>query len=309
MNLFEIVLNLYLRIFYLFQISAKEMNTEYWLTIYQEKLKERRYSEASIIHYQNVIRHFLDVSASGIQHPEEITSETIDKYILWLIMNKRISFSYQRQVVVGIGRFYELVLGVKLPLKYLKPQLPENKLPRYLSKEEVRLMIDATENLKHKCILCLLYSGGLRLKELINLKVNNIDSKSQIIHIEQTKYSRDRVVMLSSILLRNLRLYYREYRPKVYLFEGQGGGKYSNRSVQQVVKLAAQRSHIKNEVSPHILRHSFATHLLENGTDIRFIKELLGHQSIRTTGIYNHVSKISQTKIISPLDNLLINER
>lgn len=309
MNIYENVLNLHLRIFKVFQINMQDMNTEYWLSVYQEKLKEQRYSEASIIHYLNVIRHFLEVSPARIQHPKDITPETIEKYILWLIRNKRISFSYQRQVVVGIGRFYELVLGVKLPLKYLKPQFPENKLPQYLSREEVRHMIDVTENLKHKCILCLLYSGGLRLKELVNLKVSDIDSKSQVIHIAQTKNSRDRVVMLSLILLRNLRLYYREYRPKVYLFEGQGGGKYSNRSVQQVVKSAAQRSQIKNAVSPHILRHSFATHLLENGTDIRFIKDLLGHQSIRTTGIYNLISKISQTKIISPLDSLLINER
>jgi integrase/recombinase XerD len=186
--------------------------------------------------------------------------------------------------------------------------LPENKLPQYLSKEEVKLMIEVTTNMKHKCILCLLYSGGLRLKELVNLKLADIDSKSRIIHIAPTKSSKKRVVMLSQVLLSNLRLYYKEYRPKIYLFEGQNGGKYSNRSVQQIVKVAAQKSNIKSEVSPHILRHSFATHLLENGTDIRLIKELLGHESLKTTAIYNHVSKISQTKIISPLDNLLISE-
>jgi len=282
------------------------MDTEYWLNIYQEKLNERRYSEVSVVHYQHVIRHFLNESAAKFQHPREITIKSVEKYLLWLIRKKRISYSYQRQVVVSIGRFYDLVLGVKLPLSYLKPMLPENKLPRYLSKEDVRLMIEVTENRKHKCILCLLYSGGLRLKELVNLKVTDIDSKSNVIHIVQSKGSKSRVVMLSQVLLENLRLYYKEYKPKIYLFEGQKGGKYSNRSVQQVVKLAAQKSNIRSEVSPHILRHSFATHLLENGTDIRFIKELLGHQSLKSTEIYNHVSEVSQSKIISPLDHLLI---
>lgn len=285
------------------------MNTEYWITVYQEKLLERRYSKVSIIHYQNVIRQFLNAASQKYKHPEEITKESIEKYISELIRNKRISFSYQRQVVVSIGRFYDFVLGIKLPLNYLKPQFPENKLPRYLSKEEVKLMIEITENLKHKCILCLLYSGGLRLKELVNLKLADIDSKSKVIHIAQPKNNKDRAVMLSLVLLKNLRLYYKEYRPKIYLFEGQNGGKYSNRSVQQVVKVAAQRGNIKSEVSPHILRHSFATHLLENGTDIHLIKELLGHESVKTTSIYNYVSTISQTKIISPLDNLLITEK
>ena len=282
------------------------MDTDYWLNIYQEKLNERRYSEVSVVHYQNAIRHFLNESAAKFQHPQEITINSIEKYILWLIRKKRISYSYQRQVVVSIGRFYELVLGIKLPLSNLKPLLPENKLPRYLNREDVKLMIEVTENRKHKCILCLLYSGGLRLKELVNLKVTDIDSKLNVIHIVHSKGSKDRVVMLSQVLLENLRLYYKEYRPKVFLFEGQKGGRYSNRSVQQVVKLAAQRSNIRSEVSPHILRHSFATHLLENGTDLRFIKELLGHQSIKSTEIYNHVSEVSKANILSPLDHLLM---
>ncbi len=282
------------------------MNTEYWISLFEEKLKILHYSEASVAHYQTAVRSFLNSAGTKVDHPEKISLKSIEKYILGLIAEKHIGLTYQRQVVTSIAKFFELVLGIKQPIGFLKPRMPKSKLPLFVSKEEVKQMIDSTGNLKHKCILCLLYSGGLRLKELVNLKVSDIDSKLNVIQLAKINGSKSREIMLSRVLLGNLRLYYKKYRPAVYLFEGQNGCQYSRRSVQQVVKQAAKRSNIGSEVSPHILRHSFARHLLDNGTDIRFVKELLGHQSIKTTEIYNCIGHSSQSKIKSPLDMLLL---
>lgn len=290
-----------------FLFKARMMNTDYWISLFEEKLKTFHYSEATVDHYQRAVRNFLNSAGMKANHPEKIKLKSIEKYILDLIAGKHIGLTYQRQVVIGIAKFYELVLGVKLPIGFLKPRMPKSKLPLFISREEVKLMIDATGNLKHKCILCLLYSGGLRLKELVNLKVSDINSRQNTIQLAQISGGKSREIMLSQVLLENLRLYYKKYRPAVYLFEGQNGRQYSKRSVQQVVKQAAKKSNIGSEVSPHILRHSFAKHLLDNGTDIRFVKELLGHQSIKTTEIYNTIGHSSQSKIKSPLDMLLLN--
>jgi site-specific recombinase XerD len=142
------------------------------------------------------------------------------------------------------------------------------------------------------------------LSELLNLKITDINSGNMVVHIRNSKGNKDRVVMLSNQLLEDLRKYFLEYNPKEYLIEGQGGGLYSEKSVQTVVKDAAVRAGIKKQVTPHMLRHSFATHLLENGTDIRYIQQLLGHSSIKTTEIYTHVTDVSKSKIKSPLDFL-----
>ena len=142
------------------------------------------------------------------------------------------------------------------------------------------------------------------MSELLNLKISDIDSSSMVIHIRMGKGKKDRKVMLSVVLLDHLRKYYKAWNPSAFLFEGQHGGQYSERSVQAVVRDTARKAGIRKQVSPHTLRHSFATHLLENGTDIRFIQELLGHQSVKTTEIYTHIVDISKSKIKSPLDVL-----
>ncbi|NCC99673.1 MAG: hypothetical protein EOL95_08255, partial [Bacteroidia bacterium] len=147
-------------------------------------------------------------------------------------------------------------------------------------------------------------SGGLRLSELLNIEICDVDSTDMVIHIRMAKGKKDRKVMLSKVLLTDLRTYFKEYQPVKYLFEGQSNEQYSAKSVQNVVKFAAQRAGITRHVTPHTLRHSFATHLLENGTDIRFIQELLGHQSVKTTEIYTHIADISKSAIRSPLDML-----
>ena len=157
-------------------------------------------------------------------------------------------------------------------------------------------------------MLCLAYAGGLRVSEVINLKLKDIDSKRMVITLRAAKGKKDRQVMLSEKLLELLREYFKEYKPKVWLFEGQYGGQYSARSVQEVIKQTKQKAGIKKKGSIHALRHSFATHLMEGGTDIISIKELLGHNSLQTTSIYTHVSKKTIGKIQSPLDKIVVAE-
>jgi site-specific recombinase XerD len=171
-----------------------------------------------------------------------------------------------------------------------------------MSKTEVKRIFDATKNLKHKCILVLIYSAGLRRSELLNLFPTDIDSERMIIYINDAKEKKDRISLLSENLLKLLRQYCKEYRPQKYLFGGQKGGMYSPTSVANILRKAAIKAGIKKTVTPHMLRHSFATHLLEQGTDLRYIQELLGHSSSKTTEIYTHVSKKAIDKIKNPMD-------
>ena len=173
-------------------------------------------------------------------------------------------------------------------------------------KKNVVKLIKVTSNLKHKTILLLIYSAGLRLGELLNLKLGDIDSETMKIHIRQSKGKKDRYIMLSENALKLLREYYKLYKPKVYIIEGQKGGKYSPKSVQNIFKAALKKAGIKKKATVHTLRHSFATHLLDEGTDIRYIQELLGHRKLETTQIYTHVSSHSINKIKSPADEFII---
>ena len=175
-------------------------------------------------------------------------------------------------------------------------------MPTVLSKDEVRKVIDSTNNIKHRCIASLLYSAGLRRSELLNLKIKDIDSSRMLIFVKDAKGKKDRYTLLSENALKDLRAYYRQYRPETYLFEGQKSQRYSANSVGKVIERAAINAGVKKRVSAHTLRHSFATHLLESGTDLRYIQLLLGHNSTKTTEIYTHVAKSSFGSIKNPLD-------
>jgi integrase/recombinase XerD len=178
-------------------------------------------------------------------------------------------------------------------------------LPNVLSKEEVKLILGALSNIKHKTMLSLIYSCGLRRSELLKLKPSDIDSKRNIIIVRAAKGKKDRIVPLSDKILEMLREYYKTHKPKTWLFEGQNENQpYDERSLSNVLKQALAKTNIKKPVSLHWLRHSYATHLLEAGTDLRYIQEILGHSSSRTTEIYTHVSTQSIQKIISPFDTL-----
>jgi site-specific recombinase XerD len=157
---------------------------------------------------------------------------------------------------------------------------------------------------KHLCILKILYGCGLRVSEVLALKITDIDSDAMCLMVREAKGKKDRALPLPQTLLYNLRQYYLAYRPEVYLFEGQKGGKYTAKSIQNFIKKYAREANIQKTVTPHMLRHSYATHQLENGVNISYVQELLGHNSIKTTELYTHVTKISKNKIASPLDQL-----
>ena len=237
------------------------------------------------------------------RNTKEISTAEINNYILELIESKKISVSQQNQRINAIKFYYEKVLGREKQYYKLYRPKKEHKLPKVLSKKEVKKIFEVTENLKHKCILMLLYSAGLRRSEVLNLTLENIDSQRMVIRINGAKGKKDRISLLSNDLLLLLRQYYKQYRPHKYLFEGQNGGQYSASSVANILKNATKKAGINKAVTPHMLRHSFATHLLEQGTDLRYIQELLGHNSSKTTEIYTHVSKNAIDKIKNPMDD------
>lgn len=272
------------------------------IELFRQLLEVKRYSINSIETYVNAFRQFL-LHFKG-QDVDVLSERQIEQYINVQVTERKISVSYQKQLVAAVKFWYNGVLGKNLQLDYFYPDRPEFKIPKVFSQQDIKAMLNVCENIKHKAILTTIYSCGLRLSELTNLMIKDIDSTQMTITIRQGKGNRDRVVVLSEKLLLLLRDYFVEYKPKEYLFEGQSGGKYSERSVQQVLKQTLAKAKINKEGSVHTLRHSYATHLIEQGTDIRFVQELLGHKNIKTTLIYTHLTDATKRKIKSPLDNL-----
>jgi site-specific recombinase XerD len=262
----------------------------------------KAYSPATMHHYRQEFQKLLMLL--GELDVSSLTTEQVKSYLLWLITKKGYGESHANTAVNAIKFYFEKVL--------LQPRvvydLPRPKkplvLPKVMGKESITRIIQSMDNLKHQSMLMLAYAAGLRVSEIVALKLVDIDSDRMCINIRRAKGKKDRVVALSPILLDHLRDYFRAYRPKEWLFEGQGGGQYSARSVQQVFKDAKALAGVKTPGGIHTMRHSFATHLLESGTDIRFIKDLLGHNSLSTTLRYTHVSLKQITLIKSPLDDL-----
>lgn len=266
---------------------------------YLQKLELKKYANNTVKTYVSCFEDFLNYYSN--QDVNTLDENDVRNYLEYLIKMDR-SDSYINQAINSIKFYYETVLG--LPNRFYSIERPrkKRKLPVVLSKEDVSLIIENSNNLKHKCIISLLYSAGLRRSELINLKLEDIESKRMLIRVQDAKGNKDRYTLLSETILKDLRLYYKEYQPKTYLFEGQIKKQYSPNSVGKVVSNAAIKAGIRIPVSPHILRHSFATHLLESGVDIRYIQLLLGHNSTKTTEIYTHVAKNSFDFIKNPLD-------
>ena len=269
---------------------------------FQKKLIIENYSGQTIRNYLSALKLFLEyidkLQLMGV------TDKEIQNYLYYCKTKKNYSYSSMKQVITTISYLYKKVFNKPIP-KALNIELrkPSN-LPIVLSAKEISKILAVTNNLKHKTIFLVIYSGGLRLAELINLKISDIDSESMKIHIEQGKGKKDRYIMLSENVLKMLREYYKVYKPKEFIIEGKKGGKYSPKSVQSVLKRSLQKAGIKKKATVHTLRHSFATHLLDDGTDIRYIQELLGHKRLETTQIYTHVSSYSINKIKSPADKL-----
>jgi integrase/recombinase XerD len=268
-------------------------------TAYYDKLELRRYSlntaRTYIQMFEQFINHFYDVELLSLNEQD------IRGYLLHLIQSGK-SDSVVNQSINAIKFYYEVVL--EMPNRFYSVERPmrQEKLPEILSKEEVKSIIEKTKNIKHRCIVSLLYSAGLRRGELINLKIKDIDSKRMVVVVKNAKGKKDRNTLLSKSLLVDLRKYYRTFKPTEYLFEGARGGKYSASSILKIIVRAAREAGIAKKVTPHMLRHSFATHLLEAGTDLRYIQALLGHNSPKTTEIYTHVATHQYKLIKNPLD-------
>jgi integrase/recombinase XerD len=235
-----------------------------------------------------------------------VSTEDIELYLLELIDRKNVSYSYINQAISAIKFSNKYAWKSKIinDIKVPRPKKVE-KLPDILSKEEVIRLFKKVVNVKHRAILMLTYSAGLRVSEVVRLKVKDIDSKRMLIHIRQGKGQKDRFTILSKNALEVLRLYAKEFHPSEWLFPGGSLGRHlTERSAQKIFESACNNTGIKKDVSIHSLRHAFATHLLEGGTDLRYIQELLGHKNSKTTEIYTHVSQKDLGQIRSPLDNI-----
>jgi integrase/recombinase XerD len=286
------------------RISAYDIpNYRYCPEEFSLKLIEMRYSPKTIKLYAALFEEFIN------HYPtydiKNIDETLIIKFLRFLVIERKVSITYQNQSINAIKFYYEKVLGGQRKFYFIDRPAKEKTLPTVLSTEEVTLILKQTQNIKHKAILMLIYSAGLRISEAINLKIKDIDSNRMQIRIEQAKGKRDRYTLLSEKTLLILRQYYSDYKPRNWLFEGQiHGQQYSARSIQNIFSNAAAKAGVLKDVSVHTLRHSFATHLLENGTDIRYIQSLLGHANTKTTEIYTHITTKGFDQIKSPLDNL-----
>jgi integrase/recombinase XerD len=267
---------------------------------FKQWMRSKRYSESTLNTYSEALKSFLVFYRE--KSITEITNEDVIVYNNEYIVKNNLSASYQNQIVNAVKLFFKTMQETKIVVDKIHRPKRSKTLPNVLSKEEVFKIIELTTNLKHKTLLALIYSSGLRISEALNMKLSDIDSKRMLIHVKNAKGKKDRYTLLSTKVLVLLREYYVIYKPKTYLFEGQYGGSYSSRSAQTVLQEAAIKASISKHISLHTLRHSFATHLLESGTDLRYIQDLLGHSSPKTTMIYTHVSSSSLKKIINPFD-------
>lgn len=272
----------------------------------EDELKIRGYSSKTIKSYKGQIRRFIEYHE---KQPYALDKQDIDNYLLHLLSSKDISHSYVNQIVSAIKFLYKNVYNMQNICIDLERPKKEKKLPEILSKNEISKLLKAVKNLKHKAILYLVYSAGLRVGEVVKLKPTDIDSDRMLIHIIQGKGKKDRYTILSETALSILRQYVKVYKPEHWLFPGQHPDKHlTERSVQKVFDNARIDAKIRKDVSVHNLRHSFATHLLEGGVNLRYIQELLGHSSSKTTEIYTHVTQKNLSNIISPLDTIMMNK-
>jgi site-specific recombinase XerD len=268
---------------------------------YIEMLESRRYSTNTARSYTGLFANFVKYLNGK---PLLEVNELDIKGYLYRVVKTGKSASYQNQVINAIKFYYEQVLDMPHRFYELRRPMTPRKLPNTLSKEEIKRLLAYTTNIKHKTILATMYSCGLRISELLNLKINDILSDQGLVLIREGKGKKDRTTLLADTTLRLLRKYYVTYRPKVYIFESPQGGKYSTKSVQSILQQSLRKAGISKPASPHTLRHSFATHLLESGTDLRYIQVLLGHGSSKTTEIYTQVSSRSYSEIKSPIERL-----
>ncbi len=265
-------------------------------------LRIKGYSENTISAYLNGLK--LVQSAGKFSDWSTCNDAFLQDLCFSLFTHKHMSYNYQKQVIGAVQLFYKLLYDRKVPLAVLSVTRKSFKLPVVLSKNEIANLLKVTDNLKHRALLSTVYALGLRIGELINLRIKDLDGDRNTITVYNAKGKKDRQLMFPSSLKKLLREYYKMYRPKEYLFNRYGGSQYSSSSALKILKRSAKKAKISKRVTLHTLRHSFATHLLEEGTDVRIIQKLLGHSSIKTTMIYTHVANHQLLEIKSPIDSL-----
>ena len=265
----------------------------------------RGYSPRTRKVYLGHLRRFIEWTGRSVEELPRDSLSLVEDYLLHLVRERRVSRSYHRQVVSALRFLFETVLGnPRLALSILRPK-KEERLPSVLSADEVAELLARTRNLKHRALLMLLYSSGLRVGEVVRLRVEDLDTDRRLLRVRSGKGRKDRYTLLARRAVDAVAVYRRAYPTGPWLFPGGRRDRHlTTRSVQRVVERSARAAGIAKNVSPHTLRHSFATHLLEAGTNLRIIQELLGHQSSRTTEIYTHVARSTFEAVRSPLDNL-----
>jgi integrase/recombinase XerD len=265
-------------------------------------LNEKRYSVNTVDAYISLLELFFKYHIT--KDPAEITSEDISGFFTDYIVFHNYSASYQNQIVSAIKIFYMLNGHGIIDTESISRPRRIRALPKVFSKEEVKVILNSPRNDKHRLLLWMIYSCGLRRSEVTNIRLSDLDRQRSILNIREGKGMVDRIVPVSDKVWVKIDEYMESYRPSLYLFEGQTGGRYSSESVYRVFKEALKRAGIRKKVGVHSLRHSYATHLHENGLDIRYIQELLGHKSTRTTEIYTHVSRRNLAAVRSPIEDL-----
>jgi integrase/recombinase XerD len=273
----------------------------------EQELFLKRYSRHTVKTYLCFFKEYT-IWLGKNRSPESQEKEGIRIFLYQWIKFKKASATAQNQMINALKFYYEKVLKRERTVYDLPRPKKSIHLPKIFSEREIKTLLQSPQNIKHQCILLTIYSTGIRLSELLNLRIQDIDSKRMSVFIKGGKGKKDRYTVLSPMLLKHLRHYYKLYFPEYWLFEGRDGGQYSPRSVQQVLRRAISKSGVNSFGTVHTLRHSFATHLLENGTDLRYIQHLLGHSSTKTTEIYTHITKHHMAKLKSPLDFLGMRE-
>ncbi|WP_339750825.1 tyrosine-type recombinase/integrase [Algoriphagus aquimarinus] len=268
----------------------------------EQKLILKAYSPSTVKNYASSLTQFLAFFES--RNIKDVTKEEIEAFVYHQITKYKISESAQNTLINAIKAYYEHVLGRERTIYEIQRPKKSMTLPNILSQEEVKAILQSVENIKHRAVLMLIYSAGLRISEAIKLRSRDIHSDEGYIFIKGAKGKKDRKTVLSPVLLVLLRKYYKAYKPSYWLFEGQEGGQYSATSIQAVFRRAVEKSNSNPWATVHTLRHSFATHLLQKGTNLRYLQALLGHESSKTTEIYTHVLSISNKNIQSPLDGI-----
>ena len=280
-------------------VTIKQVIPEEYLNL----LKRRRYSENTIKAYQSFFQDFLNFL--GVKPLADATEADIRSYQDYLVNKRKVAISTQNQAINAIKFYYEKVLGEERKSYYIERPRKSMQLPKVLSENQVMAILKATNNFKHKYIMSLMYSAGLRIGEVIGLRKADILIEKNLIFVRGGKGKKDRTTMFAANLKRLHELYIMENKPNYWLFEGPNRTQYSTSSIAAVINKAAKSAGIEQRVTAHMFRHSFATHLLEQGVGLRYIQSILGHSSSKTTEIYTHVSDTSLAKIKSPLDSIL----